>query len=307
MDMLEQWGPDGHRSCTIDEARALCRRLTLGQYENFSVLSAMVPARCQEGVCAIYAWCRWADDLADEAGSPARAATLLEWWRSQLHECFQGRASHPVLMALAEVIERHQLTQQPFDHLLDAFEWDQRQARWETWDDLLAYCRGSADPVGRLVLAVAGVHDGDDIMNASDAVCTGLQLANHWQDVRRDVVDRDRIYIPQSLMPDGDFEQRLVLTAFQGHAPDHSFLASYRALMATLIQRTRPMFDSIDRVLEAVPPDMRPMVWLFAAGGRAVLDGIERSDHETVLYRPRVSKLQKLMLILQARGQGRAA
>jgi squalene synthase HpnC len=306
IDRLEQWGPDRCESLTQDQASAYCRTLTLGHYENFSVLSRFVPDRMRDGVCAVYAFCRWADDLSDESGSAALAMERLDWWRQELDRCIAGSPRHPVFVALAQAIDRHTLDVEHFHALIDAFVRDQHQARYGTWDDLIDYCRGSADPVGRLVLQLGGVQAGAATLADSDAVCTGLQLANHWQDVRRDVLERDRIYIPLDAVTMPDFESRLVSTASMGHAPDRDFLDGYRGVIASLVQRTRPLLERVDSLLEAVPADLRPMLWLFAAGGRTTLDLIERSDHETVLYRPSISKPRKVLLALQAarRGQG---
>jgi len=233
--------------------------------------------------------------------------TRLDWWRRELDLCVDGMPRHPVFVALAAVLERHELDSALFHALLDAFVQDQHQPRYDTWDDLIGYCRGSADPVGRLVLQLAGVQAGDEVLADSDAVCTGLQLANHWQDVRRDLLERNRIYIPLDLVDLDDFETRLASTARVGHAPDREFLAGYRAILASLVARTRPLLGRVDSLLEAVSPDLHPMLWLFAAGGQTTLDLIERSDHETVLYRPSISKPRKLLLLWQASRQGRVA
>ncbi|MDP7029722.1 MAG: squalene synthase HpnC [Phycisphaerales bacterium] len=307
IDMLDRWGPERCECVPVEQAAAYCRRLTLGHYENFSVLSRFVPDRMRDGVSAVYAFCRWADDLSDESEDAATASVRLAWWRSELRLCEAGEPRHPVFVALAPMIDRYGLDTALFHRLIDAFEQDQRQNRYDSWDDLIGYCRGSADPVGRLVLQLAGVGDRPDLVTASDAVCTGLQLANHWQDVRRDLVERDRIYIPRACMPSGDFEARLSATASVGHAPDRSFLAEYRAVMRDLVARTRPLLDEVDVLLDAGPADLRSMLWLFAAGGLTILDLIERADHETVLYRVSLSKPRKLWLLWNAARRGRAA
>ncbi len=307
IDMLERWGPERCESLSRDQAAGYCQKLTLGHYENFSVLSKFVPERMRDGVCAVYAFCRWADDLSDESCDTATALSRLEWWRSELELCLKGSPRHPVFVALADVCERHALDGDLFLALIDAFVQDQHQSRYDTWEDLIGYCRGSADPVGRLVLQLADVQPSLATLEDSDAVCTGLQLANHWQDVRRDILERDRIYIPRDVVNVDNFESRLVSTAKVGHAPDRKFLANYRDLMAGLVSRTRPLLGRIHSLLEAVPPDLHPMLWLFAAGGSTTLNLIERSDHETILYRPSISKPRKLLLLWQASRQGRVA
>ena len=241
---LEKWGPGGGESASIEQARALCERLVRRQYENFSVLSSVVPRDLRDDFAAVYAYCRWADDLGDEFGNRAKALELLGWWRSELDACYAGDPRHPVFVALRPIIERHDLPRQPFDHLIDAFEQDQRVDSYETWDELIAYCRLSANPVGRLVLMLFGEERKTDskTVKRSDELCTALQLTNHWQDVHRDLVDRGRIYIPRKLMtgsaggPD-QFEERLRGTVAQGYAVDPSFLEESRCRRLLRIRR----------------------------------------------------------------------
>ncbi len=219
IQQLEMFGPDRCDTLTMEQARAMCRRLALGRYENFSVLSAVVPADLRDDFAAVYAFCRWADDLGDEIGDPQRSLNLLAWWRRELQQCFDGQPRHPVFMALRPVIERHELPMQPFDDLIRAFEQDQTVDRYETWEQLIAYCQLSANPVGRLVLMICGEQRDEDSFANSDATCTALQLTNHWQDVRRDVLERERLYIPREMIAESlrdGFEQRLMASAKQG-------------------------------------------------------------------------------------------
>ena len=301
MQLLERWGPEHCEVISLDQSNALCRRLALGHYENFNVLSRFMPASIRDGACAVYAFCRWADDLADESPTTERAKVLLAWWRGQLQACFDGDATHPVFVALMPAIQHHGLEQSPFDDLLTAFEQDQDVRRYATWSSVLDYCSRSANPVGRLVLRLGGADESPGQLELADHVCSGLQLANHWQDVRRDLLGRDRIYLPADMHDIADFEHRLAETCRLGHAPDQTFLAAYRSLVKRLVARTRPMLESIDALLEGAPAVLRPMLWLFGAGGLAVLDGIDRCQHETVLMRPHVSKWRKAILLLHAR------
>ncbi|WP_428386367.1 squalene/phytoene synthase family protein [Mucisphaera sp.] len=195
---LKRFGPQGSPSVSVAEANAYARELAETHYENFSVLSRLVPERLRDDFGRIYAFCRWADDLGDETGSPERSRELLAWWREELDACYAGRPRHPVFVALAGTIESKRLPRQPFDDLIDAFLQDQEVTRYESWDQLLDYCTRSANPVGRLVLRVAG-HDDPEMDRLSDATCTALQLVNFWQDVRRDIIQRDRVYLPADL------------------------------------------------------------------------------------------------------------
>ena len=156
VQQLDQYGPLRCEVMTTEQARAWCLRLASGRYENFSVLSAVVPRHLRPDFAAVYAFCRWADDLSDEVGHPERSLELLAWWRRELQQCFAGQPRHPVFLALAPTVRKHDLPIEPFDDLIRAFEQDQTTHRYETWDQLIGYCRLSANPVGRLVLMMCG-------------------------------------------------------------------------------------------------------------------------------------------------------
>lgn len=300
VQLLETFGPDRCEAMSLEQARRYCERLATSRYENFSVLSAVVPPELRADFAALYAFCRWADDLGDEVGDRERSLELLSWWRRELHECFGGRARHPVFVALEPVIRQHDLPLQPFDHLIRAFEQDQTVDRYQTWNELIGYCRLSADPVGRLVLMICGEERGEQMFALSDSICTALQLTNHWQDVKRDMLERHRIYIPQEFIDVPDFEARLIASAKQGHGVDREFLQQSRLIVKRCIERTWPLFERGAELLDVVQPRTRPMVWLFAAGGQHVLRAIEHWNYETALHRPKLSKARKLLLIAKA-------
>ncbi|MBT8486686.1 MAG: squalene synthase HpnC [Phycisphaerae bacterium] len=300
IQLLETYGPQTCRQLEPAAARRWCRRLTHRRYENFTVLSPLVPADRRDDFAAIYAFCRWADDLGDEVGDPARSLELLTWWRSELEQCFAGAPRHPVFVALAPTIERHELTPEPFGDLITAFEQDQRVSRYETWADVVAYCRLSANPVGRLVLAVlADVRDGPALAE-SDAICTALQLTNHWQDIGRDLVDRDRIYVPQELIAIDEFESRARRSVAQGYAVDQTFLGETRTLVRGLVDRTWPLYDAGRPLLDRLPRRPRAVVGLLAAGGQRVLRMIEEWNYETVLHRPSLGPVTRARLVAGA-------
>jgi squalene synthase HpnC len=281
----------------------MCRRLALGRYENFSVLSAVVPADLHDDFAALYAFCRWADDLGDETGNPTRSLELLAWWRRELHQCFAGQPRHPVMMALRPVIEQHALSREPFDDLISAFEQDQRVTRYDTWGQLVDYCRRSANPVGRLVLMICGEPRESALFAQSDDICTALQLTNHWQDVRRDVLERDRIYLPREMIDASlqlEFERRLIVSARQGWGVDQRFLGEYRETLRHCIERTWVLFERGAGLLDQVRATTRPVVWLLAAGGQHVLRQIELWNYETALHRPQLSKAARLRLVAKA-------
>src|ERR1039458_4369345 len=187
---------------TLEEARSWCKRLAESHYENFHVASWFLPADLRPHFHSIYAYCRVSDDLGDEAGDTAQALALLDLWGRELDACYEGRARHPVFVALAETIRACSIPKEPFADLLVAFRQDQAVTRYATMDDVLAYCRYSANPVGRLVLYACGEtgpEKRDENFRLSDATCSALQLANFWQDVRVDFA-KGRVYIPQNDM-----------------------------------------------------------------------------------------------------------
>jgi squalene synthase HpnC len=237
---------------------------------------------------AVYAYCRWADDLADEAGGGDRALALLTWWRGELLACYDGKATHPVFVALRETVRLFGIPPQPFLDLLTAFEQDQRVKRYPTFEDLLGYCRNSANPVGRLVLYLGGAFD-EERAALSDDICTGLQLANFWQDVSRDL-DIGRVYLPREDMArfgygDNDLRAR-------------RFVPAFAALMRFEVERTRSLFARGAPLIERVPADLRADVELFLKGGLGILGKIERAGYDVWARRPVLTKWEKGLLLL---------
>ncbi len=177
-----------------EEAERYTRWLATHHYENFHVVTFLLPRRLHQDFYNVYAFCRWADDLGDETGDSEESLRLLGWWRGELDAMYEGRASHPVFVALRGTAERHDLPKEPFTDLIRAFVQDQTVHRYLTYSELFGYCRYSANPVGRLVLYLCGYRDAGR-QALSDATCTALQLANFWQDVAVDL-QKGRIYIP---------------------------------------------------------------------------------------------------------------
>lgn len=309
---LDRFGPDRCDPVGEAEARAWCRALAWGHYENFSVLSRLVPGALRDDFGAVYAFCRWSDDLGDEMGSGAgdreRSLALLGWWRSELEACVAGRPRHPVMVALAPTVQRHNLPFDLFDRLIRAFELDQTKTRYETWDEVLGYCRDSADPVGRLVLMLLGAPRDESLFRLSDRICTALQLTNHWQDIRRDLVERDRIYVPRDVIEQAKidrFEERLKETVRLGHGCDVTFFGEARGLVKALVERTWPLYIDGEELFDRLDGEARPLVWLLAAGGARTLRQIELWNYETVLHRPYLSKPSKLWLVMRAWWMGK--
>ena len=174
------------------------RRLARSHYENFLVASVLLPRRLRQPFYNVYAFCRIADDLADESGSTTAALALLSEFQSHLDQTFQGEPPNPTFIALSGTIDEFDLPKQPFDDLLDAFRQDQHKFRYADFQEISEYCRRSANPVGRLVLQLADCCTPENA-NLSDEICTGLQLANFWQDIARDY-GIGRIYLPAEEM-----------------------------------------------------------------------------------------------------------
>jgi squalene synthase HpnC len=286
---LELFGPDATPPpLTLRDSQQYCRFLAERHYENFTVASRMLPGRLRQHVCNIYAYCRWADDLADETGDPQRSLDLLDWWEGLLRECYQGHATHPVIMALSETIQRFNIPAEPFSDLLIAFRQDQNVSRYETIVQLVDdYCRYSANPVGRMVLYLGECHTPERTL-LSDMICTGLQLANFWQDVANDW-DRGRIYLPQADCrqfgyDDACFARRQCNDAF-------------RQLLAVQIDRAECLLRPGSRLARMMPKGLRLPVALFAAGGLATLKAIRRQQFDVWTRRPTVSRSQKIRLL----------
>lgn len=277
--------------CQLDMAEQYTRELALGHYENFSVVSMLLPRHLRQDFSNVYAFCRTADDLGDEVPDRALSLSYLRRFREYTQACFDGRGLSPLFVALHETIQRHQIPITPFLDLIDAFEQDQRIDRYENFEQLVDYCRRSADPVGRLVLYMCGYRDAER-QALSDRTCTALQLANFWQDVRRDILDRDRIYIPRdSMQKFGVTEQQIR----DGQCDDN-----YRRLMQFEVDRTQKLFDEGNQLLPLLDPTVRQHVMLFSKGGLAVLEAIRRQNYDTLSRRPRLSKLQKGQLMIRA-------
>src|SRR5579864_2669429 len=276
--------------CTVAEAEQYTHWLATHHYENFHVVSWMLPRHLRRHFYNVYAYCRWADDLGDEAADAARAVELLDWWENELNLCYEGRPSHPVFIALAPTIRAFDIPERPFRDLLTAFRQDQTVHRYGSWEGVLGYCRYSANPVGRLVLYLCGYRDAER-QRLSDATCTALQLANFWQDVGRDL-DKGRIYIPlENIAAHGLSEEDIV---------ERRFDARYVSLMKDLISRTRQLFAEGMPLASCVDAGLRVDIEMFSRGGLAVLDAIEDIGYNTLQQRPSIPKSKQLQLLVRA-------
>ncbi|MBX9792441.1 MAG: squalene synthase HpnC [Pirellulales bacterium] len=337
---LARWGPRAAAvsaasdapAPSLSAARAYCRSVAQSHYENFTVASWLLPRHLRPHFHAVYAYCRWADDLADEvpadddsadgdsSGVAARNATphravrlhstaptvtaapvveftavkrleLLDWWEAQLLDCYRGvPARHPVMVALGETIREFEIPAEPFCDLLVAFRQDQRVDHYETFDELLGYCRNSANPVGRLVLYLGRSHSPVNV-ELSDSICTGLQLANFWQDVAVDW-RRGRCYLPlESLRVCGIGQRELEI----GRATP-----ALRQVLAAEVERAEVWLRAGLPLVGRVPGWLQIDLELFIRGGLAILNAIRRAEFDVWAARPTVSRGTQLRLLAGA-------
>ncbi len=287
---LLRYGPEAptRRVPTLAESQAYCRQLAREHYENFQVVHLFLPHHLRDHFASLYAYCRWADDLADEAKTPEEATHLLGWWQQQLDAMEQGQnATHPVFVALAATVQAKQLSFAPLHDLLSAFRQDQQTTRYATWRELDDYCRRSANPVGRLVLELADVRD-DVSMALSDFVCTGLQLINFWQDLRRDF-ERGRIYLPAEALGGTEIDRERLLD----YQTDSDLQMVLEAAVVDARQSIRRGWDLLPRV----PREFRRSIELFIRGGLAICDAVRDANYQPLVRRPVLSKWKKLSLL----------
>jgi squalene synthase HpnC len=304
------------RAPSLSESRAYCERLARTHYENFSVATWFLPQRLRPHFYSVYAYCRISDDLGDEVGDPQLSLRLLQEWEGELNATYlslvqapppdvrknveklepgpssrnPARPTHPVFIALRETIRECNIPREPFADLLKAFRQDQTVGRYPAFDDVLAYCRYSANPVGRLVLYVCGYSD-DERQQLSDFTCTALQLANFWQDVRPDY-GKGRIYLPlEDLQQFGVSEQDIA---------GHRFTPQFRELMKFEVARAREWFHRGLPLARKVDKALAVDIELFTRGGQGILNAIERQNFDVLTRRPAISRSRKLWLVARA-------
>ena len=290
---LEGWGslpaeyaiPE--KAPSLGEAEQYCRRLARSHYENFSVASWFLPERLRQDFFNVYAYCRISDDLGDEVGDANASLRLLDQWEAELDACYAGSPRHPVFVALAGTVRKCEIPKQTFVDLLTAFRQDQRVSRYSTFEDVLGYCRYSANPVGHLVLYVCGYRDAER-QALSDFTCTALQLANFWQDVSPDYVN-GRIYLPLEDL------RRFKVTEDDIAARRNS--SAFCDMMHFEVERARNWFRRGLPLIEQVDRDLAVDIELFSRGGQEILNAIEAQGYNVLGRRPSISKSRKLALV----------
>lgn len=293
LDDLRQYGPEALATIEVPDrgtAEAYCKKLATSHYENFPVVSWLLPQNLRQHFYNVYAYCRWADDLGDEVGDTAKSLELLKWWRKELLDCYAGQFRHPVFVALRTTIDEFSIPQQPFVDLISAFEQDQSVREYDTFEQLRDYCRRSADPVGRLVLYLCREVNPQNFL-WSDAICTGLQLANFWQDVARDYAI-GRIYLPKEDYLRHGF-RREEFDIGQSNA-------AFVQLMKFEVERARQFLRDGLPLVEQLPGRLQVDIDLFAHGGLRILDRIESIGYRVWETRPKVTKWDALRLVAGA-------
>jgi len=275
-------------SVPVSEAERYTRRLATTHYENFHVVSFLLPRHLHQDFYNVYAYCRSADDLADEIPDAAESIRQLNWWRGELDRMYAGEAEHPVFVALMGTVAKYGIPKQPFADLIRAFVQDRHVSRYRTWDEVLDYCVYSANPVGRLVLYLCGYSDAER-QRLSDATCTALQLANFWQDV---TVDRqkDRVYLPLDLLARHSYTVEELFA--------HKFDERFRAVMREAVDRARELFLAGLPLARMVNRRLAVDLELFSRGGMRVLDKIERQGYDVLSRRPKISKVERAGLLI---------
>lgn len=276
---------------TLEESLAYTRWLATGHYENFHVVSLLLPKELHQDFYNVYAYCRWSDDLGDETGNPERSLQLLAWWRQELEALYAGHPpSHPVFVALRQTISRRDLPIEPFTKLLDAFVQDQTVIRYEDWEALYGYCEGSANPVGRLVLMLCGYRD-EERFRYSDAVCTGLQLANFWQDVSVDL-EKGRIYLPLFLIRKHGYTEEELVSRVDRPA--------FRNAMREAVAKAQSCFDEGKPLIGMLDRRLALDIDLFIRGGEAILQEVIRMDYAVIARRPKIGKFRRVGILAGA-------
>ena len=273
---------------TVAEAEAYTRKLATTHYENFHVVSFLLPKHLHQDFYNVYAYCRSADDLADEIPDTEESLRQLHAWGGELDRMYAGEAEHPVFVALQGTVAKYGIPKQPFADLIRAFVQDRHVSRYQTWDEVLDYCVYSANPVGRLVLYLCGYSDAER-QALSDNTCTALQLANFWQDITVDQ-QKDRVYLPLDLLAKHDYTVDELFA--------HKFDDRFVAVMREAVDRARELFVAGLPLNRMVNKRLAVDLELFSRGGMCVIDKIERQGYDVLSRRPKISKVERVGLLV---------
>ncbi len=288
MVRLEDISPELYREgINVEEGYEVCRRIGTEHYENFTVVSRLMPREKRKYIYSLYAFSRYTDDLGDELEEGSLEA--LDRWEEELESVFEGgNPRNAILVALRDTVERHSLTSEPFKKLIEANRMDQRKNSYRTYEDLLEYCDHSANPVGRAFLAIFDYADRRR-KGLSDKTCTGLQLTNFWQDVDRDE-KMGRVYLPEEDMQRFGYSRRKL--------EERVYNQEFVELMKFEVARARNLLEEGLKLVPMLDKRIEMDVRLFNQGGLRILDKIEEEDYDVLHQRPTLSKGNKVRLFL---------
>jgi squalene synthase HpnC len=278
---------------SLEESERICMNMTLSHYENFPVVAGIFGRDARRTLAAVYCFARYADDFSDEPCYDGVRLELLDGWERQLASCFGGdRPHHPVFIALKAAIERHGLDEGPFLDLLSAFRQDCIRQRYDSFDEVLDYCRRSAEPVGRIVLRVMNRED-PWILKLSDRTCTALQLINFWQDLSVDM-ERGRLYIPRDL---AEKHGLTIEDIVKKRSP-----SAFEDLLQELVDRTRNLMHMARELPAAVGLPGELYLRAVQEGGLSVLESVERMGASILATRPALTGLDKGLIFARSAG-----
>ena len=280
-----------HKYWSSEDGFRYCETIARTHYENFPVASRFVPKEIRKYVWTIYAFARIADDYADEPGfTLAERMDNLNRWERHLDECYNSNPTHRVFAALAETVERFQIPFELFQNLLTAFRTDVTVKRYDTYEDVLAYCRNSANPIGRILLLLLNYRS-EAMMQLSDSICTALQLTNFLQDVSVDL-QKDRIYLPLEELEEFDYSEQDLL--------NQKVNDQFYCLMAFQVRRTAELFVKGKPLLAMVGKDLSRELKLTWNGGTRILQKIHDQNYDVLTKRPTLSKWDKVGLLFRS-------
>jgi squalene synthase HpnC len=278
---------------TVERSYAYCEDFVRAHTESYPVASRFVPLELRPHLTALYAFARSADDFADEPEYEGRRTEALDRWEEALHRCSHGEADHPVFVALADTIEKRDLPIPPLDDMLTAFRMDMETKRYATFQALRGYTVRSADPVGRLLLALFGYRD-PALVRFADELSTALQLTNFWQDVAADAA-RDHIYIPA--------EDLHFFGVTEADVKSLRPNKRMRDLLRFEVARTRALYERGRPLLDQLGNDLRLELTLIWLVGTAILDKIEAADFDVFTQRPTIKRRDKAVIMAKAAKQ----
>ncbi len=274
----------------LEGAYAVCEKIAAEHYENFTVASRVLPRSERCHLAALYAYARGADDIADEPGFPGDRAEALDAWEARLDDALAGRPAPPVFLATAHTVAARNLSDEPLRALLRAFRYDVAFAPFADFAALRAYCANSADPVGRLVLGLFGIRD-DALFALSDDVCTGLQLANFWQDLSVDLA-QERCYLP--------LDEIAALPGATDALARRESNEAFVQLLAQQLERTRRLLESGDVLADQLPMRAALQIRLFARGGLRIVAAVEALGGNILQRRPSLERSDFVRVLLAA-------